>query len=56
MYSVNLLQTQKNVSFWTLMENETIFFVFTERGESWKRCLQALFVFPQSREVTKSSE
>ncbi|XP_073324924.1 protein TASOR [Pagrus major] len=27
----------------------------TERGESWKRCLQALFVFPQSRDVTKST-
>ncbi|XP_070849967.1 protein TASOR-like [Chaetodon trifascialis] len=26
----------------------------TERGESWKRCLQALFVFPESRDVTRS--
>ncbi|XP_027135126.1 uncharacterized protein tasora isoform X2 [Larimichthys crocea] len=27
----------------------------TERGESWKRCLQALFVFPKSRDVAKST-
>ncbi|KAM9361353.1 protein TASOR [Symphorus nematophorus] len=26
-----------------------------ERGESWKRCLQALFVFPESRDVGKST-
>nr|XP_040059631.1 protein TASOR isoform X4 [Gasterosteus aculeatus aculeatus] len=26
----------------------------SERGESWKRCLQALFVFPQSRHLAKS--
>ncbi|XP_061689582.1 protein TASOR isoform X2 [Syngnathoides biaculeatus] len=26
-----------------------------ERGESWKRCLQALFVFPESRDVDKST-
>ncbi|XP_042365956.1 protein TASOR-like isoform X2 [Plectropomus leopardus] len=24
-----------------------------ERGESWKRCLQALFVFPESRDLAK---
>ncbi|XP_032369625.1 protein TASOR isoform X2 [Etheostoma spectabile] len=24
----------------------------SERGESWKRCLQALFVFPESRDVS----
>uniref|UniRef100_A0A3Q1GU32 Uncharacterized LOC110971626 n=1 Tax=Acanthochromis polyacanthus TaxID=80966 RepID=A0A3Q1GU32_9TELE len=27
----------------------------TERGESWKRCLQALFVFPESRDLVKSA-
>ncbi|TDH14558.1 hypothetical protein EPR50_G00045210 [Perca flavescens] len=27
----------------------------SERGESWKRCLQALFVFPESRDVAKST-
>ncbi|KAI3369721.1 hypothetical protein L3Q82_024567 [Scortum barcoo] len=27
----------------------------TERGENWKRCLQALFVFPESRDVAKST-
>ncbi|XP_069025657.1 protein TASOR isoform X2 [Embiotoca jacksoni] len=27
----------------------------TERGESWKRTLQALFVFPESRDVAKST-
>ncbi|XP_061639519.1 protein TASOR isoform X1 [Phyllopteryx taeniolatus] len=26
-----------------------------ERGESWRRCLQALFVFPESRDVDKST-
>uniref|UniRef100_UPI0037E9AD00 protein TASOR n=1 Tax=Semicossyphus pulcher TaxID=241346 RepID=UPI0037E9AD00 len=26
-----------------------------EREESWKRCLQALFIFPESRDVTKST-
>ncbi|XP_070696328.1 protein TASOR [Pempheris klunzingeri] len=26
-----------------------------ERGESWKRCLQALFVFPETRDVAKST-
>nr|XP_046240860.1 uncharacterized protein tasora isoform X2 [Scatophagus argus] len=26
-----------------------------ERGENWKRCLQALFVFPESRDVTRST-
>ncbi|XP_044066398.1 protein TASOR isoform X2 [Siniperca chuatsi] len=26
----------------------------TERGESWKRCLQALFVFPESRDAAIS--
>ncbi|XP_038553930.1 uncharacterized protein tasora isoform X3 [Micropterus salmoides] len=27
----------------------------TERGENWKRCLQALFVFPESRDVAMPS-
>ncbi|XP_033482081.1 protein TASOR isoform X2 [Epinephelus lanceolatus] len=27
----------------------------TERGESWKRCLQALFVFPESKDLAKST-
>uniref|UniRef100_A0AAQ5XWM0 DUF3715 domain-containing protein n=1 Tax=Amphiprion ocellaris TaxID=80972 RepID=A0AAQ5XWM0_AMPOC len=27
----------------------------TERGESWKRCLQALFVFPETRHLVKSA-
>ncbi|XP_074493745.1 protein TASOR isoform X2 [Sebastes fasciatus] len=27
----------------------------SERGESWKRCLQALFVFPESRDLAKST-
>ncbi|XP_071351563.1 protein TASOR isoform X2 [Trachinotus anak] len=27
----------------------------TERGESWSRCLQALFVFPETRDVAKST-
>ncbi|XP_026204201.1 protein TASOR-like isoform X2 [Anabas testudineus] len=27
----------------------------TERGENWKRCLQALFVFPDTRDVAKYS-
>lgn len=31
-------------------------FVFSEREENWRRCLQALFVFPESRDVVKSSE
>ncbi|KAM9859276.1 protein TASOR [Aulostomus maculatus] len=26
-----------------------------ERGESWRRCLQALFVFPETRDMAKSS-
>uniref|UniRef100_A0A4W6BJL2 TASOR pseudo-PARP domain-containing protein n=1 Tax=Lates calcarifer TaxID=8187 RepID=A0A4W6BJL2_LATCA len=26
-----------------------------ERGENWKRCLQALFVFPEHRDVAKST-
>ncbi|XP_041835698.1 protein TASOR isoform X2 [Melanotaenia boesemani] len=26
-----------------------------ERGETWKRCLQALFVFPETRDVAKST-
>ncbi|KAG7226668.1 hypothetical protein INR49_001838, partial [Caranx melampygus] len=27
----------------------------TERGENWSRCLQALFVFPETRDVAKST-
>nr|XP_020466781.1 protein TASOR [Monopterus albus] len=27
----------------------------TERGESWKRCLQALFVFPETRDVSQAT-
>ncbi|KAK2861669.1 hypothetical protein Q5P01_001202 [Channa striata] len=27
----------------------------TERGDNWKRCLQALFVFPETRDVAKST-
>ncbi|XP_055365092.1 protein TASOR [Betta splendens] len=27
----------------------------TERGDNWKRCLQALFVFPESRAVVRST-
>ncbi|KAF3690273.1 Protein TASOR [Channa argus] len=27
----------------------------TERGDSWKRCLQALFIFPETRDVAKST-
>ncbi|XP_031589390.1 protein TASOR isoform X3 [Oreochromis aureus] len=27
----------------------------TERGENWKRCLQALFVFPETRDVSKTA-
>ncbi|XP_056243599.1 protein TASOR isoform X1 [Seriola aureovittata] len=27
----------------------------TERGESWSRCLQALFVFPETRDVARST-
>ncbi|XP_029908234.1 protein TASOR isoform X2 [Myripristis murdjan] len=26
-----------------------------ERGEGWKRCLQALFIFPETRDVAKST-
>ncbi|XP_041637621.1 protein TASOR-like [Cheilinus undulatus] len=27
-----------------------------ERGESWKRCLQALFIFPETRDVARSAQ
>ncbi|XP_058486895.1 protein TASOR isoform X3 [Solea solea] len=27
----------------------------SERGENWKRCLQALFVFPETRDLAKST-
>lgn len=30
--------------------------MFSERGENWKRCLQALFVFPETRDVSKTGE
>lgn len=33
-----------------------LIFLFSERDESWRRCLQALFVFPASRDVVRSSE